>query len=93
MFCTTLTHHPWEPEVDVILSVSVSFIMSRIDVGIEETACAHSADTIRYDAIDNVSTVQQTLENQRVSVKREERMLSCTHLHMYTRVSLASGTV
>jgi len=92
--CTTLSHHSWEPEVEVILSVSLSFIMSRIDVhGIEETACAHSADTIRYDAIDNVSTVQQTLKNQRVSVKREERRLSCTHLHMYTRVSLASGTV
>jgi len=39
-------HHLWEPEVEVILSVIVSFIMLYIDVGIEATACTHSADTI-----------------------------------------------
>jgi len=50
MFCITLKHHFWEQEVEVILSVIVSFIRAYvmyIDVGIEASACAHSADTIR----------------------------------------------
>jgi len=49
MFCITLQRHFREPKVEVILSVIVSFMY--IDVGIEATACAHSADTIRYDTI------------------------------------------
>jgi len=39
-----------EPEVEVVLSVIVSCIILRIHrCGIEATAYAHSADTIRYD--------------------------------------------
>ena len=49
MLCMILKHHSCEPEVEVILSVIVSFIIQRImyiDVGIEATACAYSDDTI-----------------------------------------------
>jgi len=55
MFCITLKHHIWEPEVEVILSVIVSFFMLCIiiEVGIEATACAQSADTIRSKAENN----------------------------------------
>jgi len=57
MFCITLKYHFWEPEVEVILIVIVLFIMLciiHVDVGIEATACAHSADTIRYDRMSYV---------------------------------------
>jgi len=44
----TLKHHSSEPEVEVILRVIVSlYSITYIDVGIEATACAHSANTIR----------------------------------------------
>jgi len=60
MFCITLKHHFWKPEVEVILSVIVSFVMyvMYIDVGIEATACAHSVDTIRYEIISCLFTTE-----------------------------------
>ena len=40
MLCMTLKHHSWEPELEVILSLIVSFYyIMYIDVGIEVTAC------------------------------------------------------
>ena len=40
-----------EPEVEFILSVTVSFVV-YIDVAVEATACTHSANKIRYDKAD-----------------------------------------
>jgi len=48
MLCMTLKHHSWEPGVEVILSVIVSFYYVQ-RCGHEATACTHSADTIRYN--------------------------------------------
>jgi len=45
-----LNHHSWEPEVEVILSVTVSLLLCyayTVDMVIQATACAHGTDTIR----------------------------------------------
>jgi len=46
MFCMILKHSCWEPELEVIRTEIVSFIMPYIDMGIDTTACAHGTNTI-----------------------------------------------
>ena len=44
-------HSFWEPELEVIRTEVVSFIMPYIDMGIDSTACTHGTSTIQYDMI------------------------------------------
>jgi len=46
-----LKHSFWEPELEVIRTEVVSFIMPYIDMGIDSTACTHGTSTIQYDMI------------------------------------------
>jgi len=57
MFCTILKHHSWEPEVQVIHSLIVLFILLCIYKWAKtQLACDHSADTIRYDGVQTLMT-------------------------------------
>ena len=55
-----LKHHSWEPEVEVIHSLIVLFILLRTYMwAYRQLACAHSADTIQYGTPKLTSIVPQ----------------------------------